>query len=309
MEPGSNIGRDVLDNLYDGVYFVDRDRKITSWNKGAERLTGFTQDEVVGKACSNNVLRHLDKHLESLCAGGCPLCETMELSESMGRDIRVETEAYLRHKDGHRILVSIRAVPIRDADGKITGAMEIFREKAHKEVVLQKMKQLEELALVDPLTRLANRRHTEANLRRRIEEFNRYGWPFGVLYIDIDRFKRINDQHGHNIGDKVLKLASLTLQNSLRPFDFLGRWGGEEFVAIVINVNEEQLLQIADRARRLLEQSDLRAESGKIQVTGSMGATMAKPGDALEDLLERADRLMYQSKAAGRNRVSARMFA
>jgi diguanylate cyclase (GGDEF)-like protein/PAS domain S-box-containing protein len=272
-------------------------------------LTGYTQDEVVGKTCSNNVLRHLDKQIESLCNGDCPLSETMELSESMGRKIRVETEAYLRHKDGHRMLVSIRAVPIRNAEGKITGAIEIFREKAHKEVVLWKMKQLEELALVDPLTRLANRRHTEANLQRRIEELNRYGWPFGVLYIDIDRFKKINDRYGHTTGDKVLKLTSLTLQNSLRPFDFLGRWGGEEFVAIVINVNEEQLLQIADRALRLLEQSDLRVEAGKIHVTVSMGATMAKPSDTLEELLERADQLMYQSKAAGRNRVSARMSA
>jgi len=169
------------------------------------------------------------------------------------------------------------------------------------------MKQLEEMALLDPLTRLANRQHIEANLQRRLEEYTRYGWTFGVLFIDIDHFKKINDSYGHDIGDKVLKLVSLTLQNSLRPFDFLGRWGGEEFVALVVNVNEKQLVHIAERARRLLEQSQILLKQDPIKVTVSMGATMAIRGDTLEDLIKRADRLMYRSKSAGRNRVSTKL--
>jgi diguanylate cyclase (GGDEF)-like protein/PAS domain S-box-containing protein len=288
----------VLNNLFDGVYFVDLDCKITFWNEAAQKLTGFTSQEVVGSRCSDSILIHVDHKGKNLCASGCPLSASM----ADGKDR--EAKIYLSHKDGHRVLVSVRTSPVYDSEGRITGAVEIFRDLSHQEAMYKKMKHLEKLALLDPLTRLANRRHIEASLQSRLEELTRYGWPFGVLFIDIDHFKKINDSNGHDAGDKVLKLVSLTLLNSLRPFDFLGRWGGEEFVAIVVNVDEKKLSYIADRARKLLEKSTLRLGDIPIPVTVSIGATLAKSQDTIEGLLARADKLMYQSKARGRNQVT-----
>jgi diguanylate cyclase (GGDEF)-like protein len=102
----------------------------------------------------------------------------------------------------------------------------------------------------------------------------------------------------------VLSLSSQTISNSLRPFDFLGRWGGDEFVAIITNVNKEQLIEIADRARLLVENTRFNLNSNAIDVTVSIGAALAGRRDTIEGLLKRADKLMYQSKRSGRNKVS-----
>jgi PAS domain S-box-containing protein len=114
----------LLDNLYDGVYFVDRERRITFWNKAAERITGFTKAEVVGKRCADNLLRHVDNRGNSLCEGACPLSYT--LNDSQPRSASV----FLHHKDGHRLPVAIRVAPITDHQQKIVGAVEIFRDNS-----------------------------------------------------------------------------------------------------------------------------------------------------------------------------------
>jgi diguanylate cyclase (GGDEF)-like protein/PAS domain S-box-containing protein len=298
MEPEKEFYKDLLDEMHDGIYFVDSQRQITFWSKGAERLTGFKQADVLGKRCCDHILTHLDIQANCICDRDCPLMAT--LTSGFGR----ETEAYLRHKDGHRVPTSVRTRPLTDSSGKIVGAVEIFREKTHQEAVAQRIKQLEELALLDPLTKLANRRHAEATLSARFQEMSRYGWRFGVLFIDIDQFKEINDTYGHDAGDKVIDLSSRTILNSLRPFDFLGRWGGDEFLAVITNVNKDQLIEIADRTRLLVENSHFSLGADVVEVTLSIGAAIADERDTVEGLLKRADKLMYQSKRAGRNQVS-----
>jgi diguanylate cyclase (GGDEF)-like protein/PAS domain S-box-containing protein len=298
VKPDEKFYRELLDNLDEGIYFVDRDRKITYWNKGAQRISGYSAGEVTGKACKDSILVHIDDHGRSLCEEGCPLSETIETGRVC------DALVYLQHKDGHRIPVSVRAAPIRDGQGTIIGAVESFRDQSQMDAVNLRLQELEKMALLDSLTGLSNRRHIEASMQIRLEELARYGWAFGILFIDIDDFKPINDTHGHEVGDSVLKLVSMTLLNSLRPFDILGRWGGEEFVAVVVNVNENQLLQIAERALTLVRHSSLFAPTGAIKVTVSVGATMARSGESVPELLERADVLMYQSKKSGKNRVT-----
>ncbi len=284
----------LLDNLYDGVYFVDRDRRITYWNRGAERITGFVSAEVVGKRCSDDVLMHVDKRGDALCLAGCPLADTMDSGAERN------TEAFLHHKDGHRVPITMRASPIRDEQGTIIGGIEIFTDNTPVATALERVTEFERLAYIDPLTGLANRRYAEIMLNARFEELERYGWPFGVIFIDIDRFKDINDRHGHAVGDEVLKMVAKTLLNSVRSFDVVGRWGGEEFLAIIANVNREELLATVNRIRVLVEQSNIPAVPG-LRVTISLGATLAHSGDETASIIKRVDELMYESKAAGRN--------
>ncbi|MCP4603669.1 MAG: sensor domain-containing diguanylate cyclase [Proteobacteria bacterium] len=290
---------DILNEMFDGVYFIDSDRRITYWNKSAEQLTGYKPKDVIGKRCCDNILVHVDSHVSSLCEENCPLVSAM--TDGVAR----EQEVYLRHKDGHRIPSSIRTKPIKNAEGKIVGAVEVFRNKQNPESEHQRITELEQLALLDPLTRLANRRHIESKLKTRFEEMARYKWSFGILIIDIDSFKAINDTYGHQAGDRVLKLASKTMMSSLRPFDFLGRWGGDEFISIIVNVDKKQLLEIADRMRKLVAHSKFDLGEDETKVTISVGATLAKKSDTMEQLIERADQLLYQCKKSGRNRKSS----
>ncbi len=298
MKHTQNFYRDLLDNLYDGVYFVDRTRTITYWNKGAERLSGFTAGEVMGSSCRDNILVHMDFQGRLLCAEGCPLAATMEDGAER------QAEVFMHHKEGHRLPVLVRVAPIRDAEGGISGAVEIFSDNSARMADLQKIEELQQQAFFDPLTELANRRYLELRLQTRLEEMARYGWRFGVLFFDVDHFKCINDRFGHETGDAALKMVAKTLAHCSRSFDTVGRWGGEEFVAVVVGVDRNDMLSTAERYRNVLAQSGLDVGGETVRLTVSIGATLAAPGDTAEDLVKRADELMYQSKLAGRNRVT-----
>ncbi|RNC69240.1 MAG: diguanylate cyclase [Desulfuromonadales bacterium] len=287
----------VLDNLYDGIYFVNEDRRITYWNRGASLLTGYSETEAMKKACSD-LFMHIDAAGKTLCSDTCPIEETM-------RDGRKrEIESYFHHKDGHLVPVCLRIAPIKDSNGQMVVAVEVSGDHSPRFALRQQLEQLQRLALCDPLTTLANRRYIEMSLNSRLEEMRRYGWHFGFLFMDIDHFKVINDTHGHEAGDRALKMVANTLVNSARTFDVVGRWGGEEFVAILANITSDQLAPIADRFRHLVEQSSFSLGDTELRVTVSVGATMSQPDDTAESIVQRADRLMYESKNTGRNCVS-----
>jgi diguanylate cyclase (GGDEF)-like protein/PAS domain S-box-containing protein len=285
----------IIENLYDGLYFVDRDRVITYWNKGAERISGFTADEVVGKSCADNILTHVDSQGNSLCTGMCPLAAT--IADGKLR----EAELYMHHKDGHRIPVSVRVSTLTDKDGIIIGGVELFTDISNQEATKLRVKELEKLALLDNLTQLANRNYIEREIQSRFEEKKRLNVPFGILFIDIDHFKKFNDIYGHDMGDDVLKLVANTFVANTRPFDLYGRWGGEEFIGIIRNINGKELEVLGNRVRTLIENSYIIHGNEKLYVTISIGATLVNKKDTIDSLIKRADTLLYKSKAAGRN--------
>jgi diguanylate cyclase (GGDEF)-like protein/PAS domain S-box-containing protein len=289
----------VLDNLYDGIYCLDKERKIIYWNKGAEIHTGYQHSEVIGRHCWDNLLMHVDSEGIGLCNDGlCPILKTIE--DGCLREV----EVYFNHKEGHRVPASLRIAPIKDLDNQVAVAVEIVTERSPKFSLRKQIMELQRLTLLDPLIEIGNRRYVEMNLRCRLEEFKRYRWQSGVLFIDIDDFKRINDTYGHDMGDRVLKMVGRTMFNAIRTFDFLGRWGGEEFISILVNVNKEQLYNIANRLRLLVEQSNISIGSETIHVTVSIGATLMHLDDTVDSLVKRVDRLMYNSKIRGKNCIS-----
>jgi PAS domain S-box-containing protein len=146
----------LLDSLYDGVYFLDPDRRITYWSKGAEKITGYTSEEVLGSCCRDNILMHVDKDGKSLCRDFCPAAGTMETG------IGAEAEVFLHHKSGHRILVRVRTSAIRDENGSIVGVAEVFIDNSEKLASLSLIQELEEKAFQDTLTGLPNRRYLES---------------------------------------------------------------------------------------------------------------------------------------------------
>jgi diguanylate cyclase (GGDEF)-like protein/PAS domain S-box-containing protein len=288
----------IIENLYDGLYFVDRDRIITFWNKAAEQISGFTANEVVGTSCSDNILTHIDSEGNNLCTGMCPLAAT--ISDGKPR----KAEVYMHHKDGHRIPVSVRVSTLTDRDGNITGGMELFSDISNQAANELRLKEFEKLALLDNLTQLANRNYIEREIQSRFEEKKRYNVPFGILFIDIDHFKKFNDSYGDDVGDDVLKFVANTFVANSRPFDIYGRWGGEEFIGIIRNINGHDLESLGNRLRSLTENSYIIHENEKLYVTISIGATLINENDTIDSLIKRADTLMYKCKSAGRNCVT-----
>lgn len=291
--------REILDNLYDGIFFVDKEGHITYWNRGATSLTGYSSADVQGRNYCD-IFQPLDKHGNHLCnSDTCPIQRVFEISTL------TEVEAYICHKEGHLLPISIRIAPVREVDQHYVVAVEIHSSSSPRYAMRQRLEELQELALHDPLTGIANRRFVEISLAARLEEFKRYGFDFSVMFIDADNFKTINDTHGHIVGDRILKMISATVANSLRSFDVIGRWGGEEFVVLLVNTKSEDMFKLADRLRRLVENSALKLDSGEtLKVTVSIGATAAQRGDTVDSLIERADKLMFESKRRGRNQVS-----
>lgn len=291
--------REILDNLYDGIFFVDKEGFITYWNKGATNLTGYSSADVKGRNYCD-IFKPLDKHGNQLCDNDtCPIQHVFEIATL------TEIEAYICHKEGHLLPISIRIAPVREVGEHFVVAVEIHSSNSPRQALRQRLEELQTMAMHDPLTGIANRRFVEINLAARLEELKRYGFDFSILFIDADHFKMINDTHGHAIGDRILKMISATVANSLRSFDIIGRWGGEEFVVLLINPKKEDLFNLADRLRRLIESSTLTLDNGEVlKVTVSIGATAAQKGDTVDALIERADKLMFESKRRGRNRVS-----
>lgn len=288
----------LLDHLQDGVYLVDSDACITYWNRGAERILGYSRDEVMGKPCTPAFLAHARTDETPYAGGRSPVSICLEDA------LPFEEEVFVTHRDGHQVPVYIRVSPVFGPGGETIGALEVFSDNSTRMQARRRIKELEELALLCPVTGVGNRRYAEMALHSAIEELNRFEWPFGVLFVDVDHFKHINDTYGHPIGDEVLRMVAHALRSSLRSFDFVGRWGGEEFVVVLPNITDEILERVGERCRQLIEVSEYQSEGRAIQVTVSIGGTMARQGETIQDCLDRADRLMYQSKRAGRNRVT-----
>ncbi len=287
----------VLEQLHDGVYVLDRDRKILFWNKAAECLSGFPRKEVIGKRCADNILVHVDAQGNSLCGDGCPMLATMQDERPR------EAIVYMQHREGHRIPVSVRATALHDDKGKVIGAIEVFTDATEDVETLDRVKELERQAMLDVLTGLPNRRFLESVLDSRMDSLSRYDWGFGLVMIDIDDFKVVNDQFGHATGDLALRLVGRTLRSSARRSDTVGRWGGDEFLGIAPCANLATLEALAHRLRALVGASLVRVGGEQLRVTVSVGVTMAQPGENSDVALRRADERLYAAKKAGRNRV------
>jgi len=169
--------------------------------------------------------------------------------------------------------------------------------------VEQSERALHVLAITDPLTGISNRRAVLERLDEELARADRSGHAVGVLELDIDHFKRVNDGHGHAAGDKVLRSVASQIVTALREYDSAGRLGGEEFLVVAPEIDAESLLALAERLRSAIETRPVANSKGEISITTSVGATLSRPGDTTEDVFGRADEALYAAKTAGRNRV------
>lgn len=165
--------------------------------------------------------------------------------------------------------------------------------------------ELNQMARRDPLTGISNRREFFERAQEELKRSCRYGSDVSILMIDIDHFKRVNDTYGHPVGDQVLQTIALQCQSNLRDVDLFGRYGGEEFVALLPHTGLEQAAITAERLRRLVAENPVQTDAGPVRCTISVGAAaFFRDCEILEVFLERADQALYHAKRIGRNRVS-----
>lgn len=286
-----NFYKELLHSLNVGIYFVDRDRRITFWNEGAEIISGYTEEKVMGSFCSDGLLMHTNDNGEILCFTGCPLKATI----SDGN--RREAIVYMKHAKGHRVPVQVIANPIKNDSGEIIGAVEVFSDISPYIIETEKVKELESAVNYDQLTGVLSRRYAMISLERNLFELKQHEISLGVVFIDINYFKQINDTYGHNAGDQALKIIAKSMSGALREKDMIARIGGDEFLVILQNTDVHKMSTIAKKLETFVEASEFMVNHKKVDLSISSGIALATPSDTIETLIQRADKAMYENKA------------
>ena len=293
MSPQQKI---VLDNLLNGVCLIDATKNIVYWNAAAEHMLGYTPDDIKNKMCYDDVFLQ-DSCDDILCGKHCPL-------DSQEIFVSATMSTNLRHKDGYRLPMQVRCIPLLNQENNVVGAARIFNVTHIREDINLKLKELGQFAYLDSLTSIPNRRYMEEMLQEWLQPHNRKNIVCAVVIGDIDFFKNVNDKYGHETGDLVLKKVADTLRQNLRAADIVGRWGGEEFLIMLQEINVNQLHAKLESLRKAIEDCEVESNGVPIKVTMSFGATMTYRKDTTASVVVRADECLYKSKREGRNRVS-----
>jgi len=221
-----------------------------------------------------------------------------------------EMEFRLVHAEGQEAWVYGCTSAIRDPQGEILGYMgtvvDITLRKKYEEDLFELNDQMQHLASQDDLTRLPNRRSLYGQLRDLWDGWGRTDAPLSCILLDIDYFKKINDQFGHEAGDEALREVATTVRSVTRSGDYCGRFGGEEFLVVCPEASLTDVTQVAERIRAAVEELTIPFGNLDLAVTVSLGVAQRQPGDDRpEDMINRADQRLYRAKELGRNQVFA----
>lgn len=289
--------RFLVENMTDGVYFVDRDRTIISWNRGAQEISGFPADDIVGHRCPEGLLRHVDGSGRNLCVDGCPLEATM--TDGQAREAHI----WMTRADGSRLPVRVRATPIVGKDGEITGAVEVFTDDTADINARSKANNLAQLSVADTLTGLGNLEYLLAQLSGCCDQLARHGWAFGLLVIDVDHIDALARTHGQDIRDRALTMVARTLAQTAADPAVVARIEETRFAVIQPAATAHDLQVLGERLRRMVAVSRLMVDQQRIRITVSIGATMAADGELAPAMLRRAATQCTEARRAGRNTV------
>jgi diguanylate cyclase (GGDEF)-like protein/PAS domain S-box-containing protein len=297
----SDLFRGILESLHMAVYVAGCDGKILFWNDGAERITGYLRQEMIGRDCVENFLGETD--------GGEEIESTPDQVEppiafALRDGKSVHTQISLRHKSGHRVPVHMWAFPVRNAAGVVVAAAETFEETVPVAEWDRRHNKLATYGCIDQGSGVLNHGMMQAHVRENLGMFAEHPVPFSVLCIQIDSLEKIQLRDGPAAIASVLRVVAQTLESSLRPTDYLGRWQENQFLAILAECNGSEIAKAAERLRRMVSASKIAWWGDRLPVTISLGGTAVAYGDTVEILVGRADRALRESLSHGGNRVT-----
>lgn len=274
-----------------GIVITDRQGTIEWINPAVTRLSGFAQQEAVGE---NARLFHSGVQDHSFYER---LWQTISTGAVWRGDL------VNRRKDGTLYSEEMTITPVLDDRGSIQHFVAVKQDITERKRLEGELRQL---ASTDPLTGIANRRRFLETVAAELQRIHRYGNGGSLMMLDLDHFKRINDEHGHATGDEVLKHFTQLVQHHLRATDMVGRLGGEEFCVLLTETPLAGACEFAERLRRHVEAEPAATAHGFVPFTVSIGVTaLAATDGAPDDVLARADTALYRAKAEGRNRVES----
>ena len=289
----------------------DRQRRVTGWNRQAQQLFGWSESEVLGRDFMTFMIpESADEQVGQI------------VEDAIDRGIESQSVNSNLTKDGRTVEVEWHNTIVPGEDGRPDSVLSLAQdvtERVRSQVALQEVnvvlrqrlddihelqKQLREQVMRDPLTGMYNRRFLDDALQAEVARAVREREPLSLMMLDIDHFKRVNDTHGHQAGDEVLKMLAGILRSEARRTDVACRYGGEEFVLLLPKMDLESARARAERWRQMFAEMDVPVETGNLRCTLSVGiAVFPAHGSSAEDLLRYGDRALYMAKALGRNRV------
>jgi diguanylate cyclase (GGDEF)-like protein/PAS domain S-box-containing protein len=272
----------AFDYLFDAVVVTDLNGIIVDWNKGSEALYGYSKQEAIGRPVD---ILHLPEDSEHITG------EVLAAVQSRGK---WTGEVRMLHKDGHIGWIESMCVPIYADNGEMEGALGVNRDITKRK---QESERLEQLAHHDYLTGVLNRYLLLDRINHLIAQSQRHNRKFALLFVDLDKFKTINDTKGHAFGDQVLIEAANRLKRSIRKSDTVARIGGDEFVLLLENIKGQQ--EVSKMLQKIV--NDLNSEcvinGEKFEIKTSIGVALyPEDGSTAELLLANADKAMYESK-------------
>ncbi len=271
------------------VWFIDRNRRIVAQNKAAQNMGSKIGDycwrSVLSMRCIPKEARDLIDRIGVILPG--TKCDFCQADKALERQISVEMEVEVGNNHFNAFWIPVEEDMFLHYLVDITRYKELERD-------------LRCLSTTDPLTGIYNRRYWVEKCEEEISRAQRYYKPFSVIMLDIDDFKKVNDEYGHNIGDEVLKAVSRVLVNRSRKTDISARWGGEEFVVLLPGTKLDHAVILAEDIRKLIEEMSI---LGFLKITASFGVTEYKKGDTPYKLVDRADKMLYKAKKQGKNCV------
>lgn len=289
------ICRAILDSLSVGVYLVDRDRKITFWNAGAERISGYIGHEVVGRRCRDDILVHSDHQGRHACSDHCPL------HAAINYGLHGESQLYLHHHNGHRVPVLVRSIPLHNPSGAIVGAAEIFEEPRAASLIERRQSGGHAQTCVDAATQLPNHSVCQVRLRIFLSTFAQEKLPFSILIIRVVNIHAFTAEHGAEAGRLLMRAVGETLANTIRHNDFAGRWSEDEFLMILANCDPARAPFVGERICSVADAASIHWWGDELSASISFGVASPEDGESMEVLISRAESTIRsrQDKAQG----------
>lgn len=273
----------IVESMHEGIIMIDEQSRILDVNPAAIEIIGVKEKDLLGHSIED-FLPNLDPALIS-------------------KNEKIQIESEIKNQEnGNLNIYEIRISPFSDQQNKSLGHL-IFLQDITRRKILES--ELHRMATTDPLTGILNRRQFDMLAKRELHRIKRQKTPLSLLMMDIDAFKKINDQHGHAIGDKVLKEFTDRCQSSLRAADLFGRFGGEEFVIMLPDTNQNTAETVAARIRDCISNDPFSIPQNNIRVTACIGIAASLAGkETIEELVNTADQALYVAKNRGPNNIA-----
>ncbi len=286
----------LIDNMHDGVVFVDSQSTILLWNTGVERLTGVSSAAASGRTLLPNLMDMCNGREQRIANEDCPVAHAIATGvQWLGR-------VSVMGRQGRHVAVDLHAIPVRTNDGAVHGATILLHDVSSETSLEEKCQALHAQVAKDPMTQVANRAEFDRMLNNFVAAHQESNLPCSLIMSDLDHFKAINDTHGHQAGDTAIITFASLLKSMCRSGDLVARYGGEEFAILCADCTNTAAARKAESIRKALSEIK-HGNLGNESFTASFGVTELQAGDTPETMLRRADRALLQAKDHGRNQV------